>query len=347
MNLAEAAAHCRAGHELPSAAVAPLLERLLDPQAPEEQKEAFLLALKEKGETPAELEAFVRVLRERAVPLPFSGVWGGEPLVDCCGTGGGGLNLVNVSTALMFVLPAAGVPVVKHGNRAVTKSSGSADVLEALGVRIDLEPEQAAASLRETGSAFIFAPRYHPVFKGLAPLRKKLAAGGHRTIFNLLGPLLNPARPACQILGVFRKSHLELFAAALQRLGCERTAVVHGSDAAGIPLGEASPLGETVLRGSRAGEFLERHWPAAVPATVENLLIDGPAKSAGRLADLLEGREEGPLLDLVAWNAGIALWIQGKSDSAEAGREQAVTAIRSGAARERLEAARRFARSLS
>jgi anthranilate phosphoribosyltransferase len=347
MNLAQAAAHCREGKELPSGEVSTLLDRLLDPQAPEEQKEAFLLALKEKGETPAELEAFVRVLREKAVALPFSGEWDGEPLVDCCGTGGGGLNLVNVSTALLFVLPAAGVPVVKHGNRAVTKSSGSADVLEALGVRIDLEPEQVAASLRETGSAFVFAPRYHPVFKGLAPLRKKLAAGGHRTIFNLLGPLLNPARPACQILGVFRKSHLALFASALQRLGCERVAVVHGSDAAGIPIGEASPLGETFLLGRRAGKILERHWPADGPATVENLLVDGPARSAARLTALLEGREEGTLLDLVAWNAGIAFWVQGKSDSAEAGRELAVSVIRSGAARDRLEAARRFARSLN
>ena len=188
------------------------------------------------------------MLLPRAVAPPVRGSWQDKPLLDCCGTGGGGLNLLNVSTGIVFILAAMGVPVVKHGNRGLTKKSGSADVLEALGIRIDLPPEKMESCLEEVGAAFLFAPAYHTSFSVLAPIRKRLGTEGQRTVFNLLGPLLNPARPDARLVGVFLQAHGELYQATLRHMGCPRFTVVCGEDSkTGTAIGEASARGTTLL----------------------------------------------------------------------------------------------------
>ena len=169
-----------------------------------EIKAEFLAALARKGETPAEIAAFARALRSLSIQPPLDDATRARQIMDVCGTGGDRLNTFNISTTVALIASAAGVPVAKHGNRAITSQAGSADVLEALGVRIDLEPPEAAAWMREHNFAFFFAPKYHPAFQAIAPARKLCAARGQRTIFNFLGPLLNPARPATQLVGVPR-----------------------------------------------------------------------------------------------------------------------------------------------
>ncbi|NJK93479.1 MAG: anthranilate phosphoribosyltransferase [Blastochloris sp.] len=244
MTLLEATGWCGEGRDLEPAMVPALVEGLLDARVTDGQKVDFLRALSAKGESDRELAAFARALLPRAVHPGVEGQVENEALFDCCGTGGGGLNLVNLSTAMMPVLAACGVPVVKHGNRGVTKKSGSADVLEALGSRIDFSAERVPEALGECGMVFLMAPQYHPAFRHVAAARKQLAGEGKRSIFNLLGPLLNPSRPATQLLGVFQRGHLELFQRALRELGRERFLVVCGLDGDGSSVGEVSVTGK-------------------------------------------------------------------------------------------------------
>src|SRR5277367_3838561 len=164
---------------------------LLDASVGDGLKAAFLRAWAQRGETATELAACAEAFLPEALDPGLRGSWQGKPLLDCCGTGGGGLNLLNISTGVMFLLAALGIPVVKHGNRGITKKSGSADVLEALGLQIDSAPEEVPCQLEEVGCAFLFAPAYHPTFAVIAPVRRALGAEGRRTIFNLLGPMLN------------------------------------------------------------------------------------------------------------------------------------------------------------
>src|SRR5277367_5170366 len=168
---------------------------LLDASVGDGLKAAFLRAWAQRGETAVELAACAEAFLPQALDPGLRGSWQGKPLLDCCGTGGGGLNLLNISTGLMFILAAMGIPVVKHGNRGITKRTGSADVLEAMGIKIDLAPELVPRCLEEVGCAFLFAPFYHTSFATIAPVRRALGAKGQRTIFNLIAPLLNPARP--------------------------------------------------------------------------------------------------------------------------------------------------------
>src|SRR5277367_4085888 len=189
---------------------------LLDASVADPIKAGFLRAWAQRGETAAELAACAEAFLPRALDPGLRGSWKGRPLLDCCGTGGGGLNLLNISTGLMFILTAMGIPVVKHGNRGITKRTGSADVLEAMGIKIDLAPEEVPKCLEEVGCAFLFAPAYHTAFATIAPVRRVLAGQGHRTIFNLLGPLLNPARPDARLVGVFKPKHVALYQAVLE-----------------------------------------------------------------------------------------------------------------------------------
>ena len=205
------------------------VEQLIDEKVPADIKADFLSHLARKGETPTEIAAFARALREKSVQPPLDSAWrSAHEVLDVVGTGGDHLSTFNISTTVAILCAAAGVAVAKHGNRAVTSQVGSADVLEALGIPVDLSPEAAARSLREHNFAFFFAPNYHPAFKNISAARKICAARGQRTIFNFLGPLLNPARPSAQLVGVPRPELCEPLARVLQSLGVRRAIVVSG-----------------------------------------------------------------------------------------------------------------------
>lgn len=332
--------HCRNGSNLDTDQCKIAVEALLDAGVPDDEKAAFLTALATKGETAEELARFVEILLPHAVDPGIHGQWEGRCLLDCCGTGGGGLNLINVSTALMFILAACGVPVVKHGNRGVTKKSGSADVLEALGGELT-SPDQVLDKVRGNGMAFCFAPAFHPAFKEIAPVRKQLAAEGQRTIFNLLGPLLNPCRPSAQMMGVFSEDTLPLFSKALRLLGRERYLVVYGEDARGHPMGEVSSLGRTHLMGRLGDESINLEFQRESDASLDDFLVMSGAESGRRLEEVFRKPEPGPLRDLLVLNAGVGLWVGAQSDSIESGEIRALQALESGAVLAKLEAWRK------
>ncbi len=243
--------------------VAGAVEELADARVPAEIKADFLTALARKGETVGEIGAFARELRGRAIEPPIDSRTRALQILDVCGTGGDRLNTFNISTTVAIIAAADGVPVAKHGNRAVTSQAGSADVLQALGIKIDLPPEDAARSLRDCHFAFFFAPDYHPAFKQIVPARRLCGQRGQKTIFNYLGPLLNPACPALQLIGL-PHPHLCLpIATVLQSLDVRRGMVVSGS----VPpdgdkprnLDELSTLGENTV--------VEFHQPCALAAS--------------------------------------------------------------------------------
>lgn len=343
MTLADITQFCREGRELSVEQIASAVPLLLDPEGDEQGRMEFLRALTDKGETPGELAAFVNALLPHSLDPGFYTHWEGKRMFDCCGTGGGGLNLVNISTGIMFILAACGVPVVKHGNRGVTKKSGSADVLEALGVPVAQNAEQLRRQVGELGLAFIAAPVFHPAFRQLAPVRQKLAAEGRRTVFNLLGPLLNPCRPASQMVGVFKKEHLPLFASAMGALGRESYAAIYGEDAEGVALGEASVDGWTLSEGRSP---LEKKIGRQTFHALDDLRADSVADSSGRLETLLREPERGfrtapqdlALRDMLIWNASCALRIQGAAVDATAAEEMAAEALDSGRAYAKLQA---------
>jgi len=225
------------GKALSAAQVTDAVAALTSESISVESKAALLTALAKKGETPEEISAFAHELRARSIQPPLDAETRAQEILDVCGTGGDHLGTFNISTTVAIVCAAAGVLVAKHGNRAITSKSGSADVLEALGIRIDLSPAEAAASLRDHGFAFFFAPNYHPAFKHIAPARKLCAERGQRTIFNFLGPLLNPVRPTAQLLGVPKPELCAPLAQVLQSLDLRRGMVVCGE----IPLVKQFP----------------------------------------------------------------------------------------------------------
>lgn len=331
----------RAGHELSDADVAALCTFLLDEAVPLDVRAEPLRALAAKGETPSEIAAFVRtlLLHARAIEIRETDA----PLMDVCGTGGDRLGLFNISTAVMFVAAACGVRVVKHGNRGVTSKCGGADVLEAAGIRIELEPVQAAAVLDDVGCVFLFAPYYHSAFKVVGPLRKFLAAQGIATIFNKLGPLLNPVNPPYQLAGVFDPSMVGLYGEVFTKLGKQRAWAVHGRTPHG-GLDEMSTLGPTevcaVENGRSVWQTLDAgRYGIRTPELAE--LVGGDAsQNAARLEALLRGQLEGAIPDMVAWNAAGALVVAGLSPDMEAALDRAREAIHSGEAAARLDALR-------
>lgn len=306
------------------------VEQLLDPEASEAVKADFLKALADKGETPTELAGFVKVLLPRACDPGIRGSFDGAALFDCCGTGGGKLDLINVSTALMFILSAAGVPVVKHGNRGITKKSGSADVLETLGRDLDADPAGVVVELKRAHMAFCFAPAFHPAFKHIAPVRQKLGAEGRRTIFNFLGPLLNPCAPDTQMIGVFRKEYLSLFSECLALLGRKRYLVIYGEDGNGRPMGEVSSIGPTRLVGTLDGEAVDREIYGMTSQSLDEFLVIGAAESARRLKAAFTGEDAGPLRELLAINAGVGMLVNGIVGSISDGESKALELIKSG-----------------
>jgi anthranilate phosphoribosyltransferase len=328
-----------------------LFGAIMDGAVSDPLKAALLAALAVKGETAAEIAGAAAAMRRRVVPIPH----GRDDLVDTCGTGGDGAGTFNVSTAAALVAAAAGVTVAKHGNRSVSSRSGSADVLAALGVEIALPPEAAARALAEVGIAFLFAPLYHPAMKEVMAVRREL---GVRTLFNVLGPLTNPAGARRQLLGVFAPHLVETAARVLADLGSEHALVVHGSDG----LDEITTTGPTTIGEARriAGPGGPEGSEARVEVRVytvvpeelgvprarpEDLVGGSPEDNAAALERVLAGAG-GPLADITVLNAGAALYAGGAAASIAEGVVRAREALASGAARERLEALRAFSAEL-
>jgi anthranilate phosphoribosyltransferase len=326
--------------------IAPALAALADETLPAESKAAFLTALAAKGETAEEIYGFAAGLRERAVPVPVAAESRAGGVLDVVGTGGDRLGTINLSTAAALVAAAAGVPVAKHGNRAITSQAGSADVLAALGVPIELPPDVAARVLRERGFVFLLAPRYHPVFRAIAPARKLCAERGQRTLFNLLGPLLNPARPDFQLLGVPAPEWCEPFARVLQRLGVRRGLVVCGeagvrADGRPVCLDEISSLGETTLAGFhetgpvRVSRLNPREFPLQA-ARLADLQGGESARNAACLRAVFSGEDRGPKRDAVLLNAAGALYVAGRAASLYDGWVEAAALLEGGAVARKL-----------
>ena len=266
-------------------------------------------------------------------------------MLDVCGTGGDRLNTFNISTTVALIAASAGVTVAKHGNRAITSQAGSADVLEALGIRIELEPEEAARGLREHQFAFFFAPKYHPAFREIAPARKLCAARGQRTIFNFLGPLLNPVRPAAQFIGVPRPELCRPIGQVLQLLGARRGMVVSGQVFAGqavAHLDELSTLGDNCIaefyheRGFSVSTLSPKNFPVQ-PAALADLAGGDRQANAEIVRRLLRGQDRGPKRDAVLLNCAAALFVAEKAKSLTEGWELAAELVDSGRALAKLE----------
>ena len=316
------------GRSLTEAEAAAVMEEIMSGEATPAQFGAFVTALRLKGETVDEIAGMARVMREKARRVHVEGV-----LLDTCGTGGDARGTFNVSTAAAFVAAGAGARVAKHGNRAMTSRCGSADVLEALGARIDLSPEQVKACLEETGVGFMFAPSFHPAMKFAAGPRREI---GVRTVFNILGPLTNPAGAACQVLGVADPSLAETMALVLARLGSRRALVVHGRDG----LDEMSISGPTLvceLAGGRVRQYEVTPQEVGLALSDATSVAGGtPEENAAALREVLAGRP-GPRRDIVLMNAAAGLVALERAAALAEGVTLAAEAIDSGAARERLE----------
>lgn len=303
------------------------LETILQPDCPDVAIASFLTALTMKGETAEEIAGFARVMRRHAVRIHCDF----ETFLDTAGTGGGRESF-NISTTAAFVIAGAGLAVAKHGNRAVTSRSGSADFLSALGIRIDVPPEVSEKCLNEFGMAFLFAPLFHPAMKRVAAIRRQI---GHRTIFNLLGPLTNPAEAPFQLVGVYSRELAEKLAQALSRLGCRGAWVVHSDDGMDeLSVRADSLVFEAIDNRVRSFSFSPRPWGLAhygltgYPA--------GDAEENARICrDILEGRTSGAVRDVVVLNAAAALHVSGEADFAIA-VARAQESIDSGSALEKL-----------
>ncbi len=306
-----------------------------------EQKAEFLSELARKGERPSEIAAFAKEMRGRSIqPRLHPSVRAGE-ILDVCGTGGDRLNTFNISTTVAIVAAAAGVTMAKHGNRAITSQSGSADVLEELGIPVNLTPEQAARSLQEQQFAFFLAPNYHPAFKFIAPARKLCAERGQRTIFNFLGPLLNPVRPSAQLMGVSRPELCDPLAEVLQRLGVRRVMVVSGDTGEGF-LDEFSTMKATRIaeyyqdRGFNTSQVEAADFGFKC-ARLEQLRGGDRKENARILREVISGKERGPKRDAVLINAAAALFVAGQAKTMTEGVDEAAALIDSGKALAKLE----------
>jgi len=300
------------------------MTEIMEGAASPAQIAAFLVALRMKGETITEVTEFARVMREHVVPVRPTR----RPLVDTCGTGGDGLNTFNISTTAAFVAVGAGAAVAKHGNRSVSSKCGSADVLEALGIKVQQSPEEVARYVDEVGIGFMFAPAYHPAMKHAGPVRRELAM---RTVFNALGPLTNPAGAEAQVIGVYAPALTEMHAAALANLGCKRAFVVHGLDG----MDEISTLGATRITELRDGESrtygLTPEEVGLRRARPEELAGGTPEENAELLVAILNGREGAPR-EIVLLNAAAAIAAAGLADTLSDGIALAREAVDSGRA---------------
>lgn len=311
-----------------------LFEKIIHDETDGHQLAGLLVALRAKGESWEEIAAAARVLREASLKVPHR-LPPDLPLVDTCGTGGDHQGTFNVSTAAAFVVAAAGIKVAKHGNRSVSSKCGSADVLEALNIKVDMPPEMAAECLETYGLCFLFAPLYHPALKKVAPVRRAL---GIRTIFNLLGPLLNPAGANVQVLGVADFRLTEKMAFALDALGSRRALVVFGEGG----YDELVVTGSTKVSELREGRITTYYVD---PQDVGLELCEDPEELKGGdaqenariIREILMGRDEGPRRDMVALNAGAAIYAAEAVIDLKAGVKKALEILASGKAMDKLE----------
>jgi anthranilate phosphoribosyltransferase len=297
---------------------------ILDGTVPEEAIAAFLVALSERGETDIEIAAAAREMRKRLIPIAAP-----AGAIDVCGTGGDGHHTLNVSTAVSLVVAACDVPVAKHGNRAASSKAGAADTLEALGLDLDVAAETAERSLRDLGICFLFAQKHHPSLARLGPLRRSL---GRRTIFNLMGPLANPAGVTRQLIGIARPAYVPIYARALASLGTDHAMVVSGDEG----LDELSLAGGNDVAEVRDGETIAMRRISAADAglpsyPLEDIRGGDPAHNAAKLRALLQG-EPGAYRDAVLFNAAAALMVAGATETLHGGVEEAAEAIDKGLA---------------
>lgn len=330
MGIAEALVYVGDRTDLSEDAVAAAIGEIIDGRATPAQIGALLMGLRVKGETVDEIVGAARALRAKGIRIhPHAGV-----ILDTCGTGGDGIGTFNISTAAAVVAAAAGVTVAKHGNRAMSGAFGGADVLEALGVRIDLPPEKVAECIATVGIGFLFAQSFHPAMKHAAGPRREI---GVRTIFNLLGPLSNPAGATHQLVGVFSEHWLEPIANALGRLGARKALVVHGHDGADeISLCAPTAVAELSAAGVRRYQIEPEQFGMKRCSAEEIRAVDA-ADSARKIRAVLAG-EQGPRADVVALNAGAALYAAEDAASIEDGVTHARALLRSGRAAQTLQA---------
>ena len=307
-----------------------VMRQIMRGELTQAQIAGFIVGLRVKKETVGEIAAAAQVMREFATMVPLKDH---THVVDVVGTGGDGAHTFNISTAATFVAAAAGAKVAKHGNRSVSSRSGSADVLEALGAKLELTPEQIAQCIETVGIGFMFAPSHHPAMKHAAPVRKEL---GVRTIFNLLGPLTNPAGAQSQLMGVFHPDLVGIQSRVLQRLGAKHVMVVYGRDG----LDEISISGETMVAELFKGEVREYELhPSQFGLEVYDrraIQVASVDESKQMVLAVLEN-QPGPALNIVLLNAGAALYVAGVANSIEAGSDRARKALASGAARQKLD----------
>lgn len=332
----EAIIHVAAGATLNEQEAAAVMEEIMSGVATPSQLGAFLTALRLRpcGETVEELAGLARVMREKAVQVNLDERVAAQA-IDTCGTGGDGAGTFNVSTATGILAAAAGAHVAKHGNRSATSRCGSADVLEALGARIDLGPEQVALCVKEVGFGFMYAPAYHPAMKHVGPTRREI---GIRTVFNILGPLTNPAHTPFQVLGVADASLMRKMGEVLLHLGCQHALIIHGEDG----IDECSLSAPTRICEVRSGQELREYTitPEDVGLTTSSdkqpFQGGDPAYNATLLRDLLSGDSDGPAVDMLCLNTGAALLANELADSLADGVKLARATLREGKARRKL-----------
>ena len=345
--LPELSAQLAAGRDLTPAEVEAAAAALAAAETDEAPKAAFLTALAAKGETAGEVAAFAAAFRTRAID-PGVGAWATRA-IDIVGTGGDHAGGFNISSVVVLVLASAGVTVMKHGNRGITSKCGSADLLAGLGVDLAAPPEKIRGALDHLGYAFFFAPGYHPAFRHIAPVRKTLAARGQRTVFNILGPLINPGRPAHVLLGVFAEPWVEKLAAALETLGAQSGVAAHGVIAPGRGIDELTTATANRVRGFGRHRAVDGVWQAADfglgIAPFADLTGGDLATNLAIVEALLAGRGPAGLVDTIVLNAAAGLWITGKVGAVRDGLAPARELLLGGAVQNKIEATREFYRS--
>ncbi|MEN9661513.1 MAG: anthranilate phosphoribosyltransferase [Verrucomicrobiota bacterium] len=344
MDLAPLTIRLQARQDLAAAEVAAAATALASPAVPDTDKAAFLTALADKGETVGEVAAFAVAFRGMAVN-PGVEAWASRA-IDVVGTGGDHAGGFNISSLVVLTLASAGVPVMKHGNRGITSKCGSADLLAGLGVNLQAPPEKLRQALTELGYAFFFAPAYHPAFKHIAPVRKQLAEQGRRTVFNILGPLINPGRPAHVLLGVFAEAWVPRLAGALDQLGIEAGLAAHGIIAAGRGIDELTTATVNQVRGSGRLAAIDGQWKAEdfglTAAPFEDLLGGDLETNLAIVEAILAGRGPAGLVDTIVLNAATGLWITGRVPTVRDGLGLAREKLLGGAVRAKIAATREF-----
>ncbi len=343
MTVHEALLHLSRREDIPAACMRAAMQQIMSGDVTPAQSAAMLMGLLVKGETSAELTAAAQVMREHAVPVRIPLTDSADHVLDTCGTGGDGSRIFNVSTAAAFVCAEAGIKVAKHGNRSVSSTSGSADVLEAAGLRLDLQPQQVAWCVQRLNIGFLYARAHHPAVARVAEVRQAL---GLRTMFNLLGPLTNPAAAPCQLLGVYDARWLQPVAQALHQLGSRHVMVVHAEDG----LDEISCASNTQVTEMHHGRLhhhvIEPQHLLPRRSSLETLQVADARQSLTLIEQALSG-QDGAAADIVALNAGAGIYVAGRADNLQSGYVMAREILSSGRAWQRLQRLVRLSQTLA